>query len=322
MNIYSINKIWKPEIYQGHRRKKKYFEGWYFKLVDKSEENVYSIIAGVATDKYREKHSFIQIIDGKKTKSFNFKYSYNDFSYSKDNFKIKIGNNRFSNEKIMLDIDDKKLQIQGEIKLNNLKPWPVTIFSPGVMGWYSFVPFMECYHGVLSMDNNISGVIKVNNEYINFDEGIGYIEKDWGVSFPEAWIWAQSNHFDKEKVSIFLSIAKIPWLRRSFDGFLVGLLIDNKLYRFTTYTKAKINKLEYKENIINIQIVDRKYILDINIEKGNTAELLSPIEGSMKGKVYESVSGRIRVKLSEKYNNIIFEGIGRNSGVEITGILK
>ena len=34
-----------------------------------------------------------------------------------------------------------------------LDGWPVKVTSPGAMGPYAFVPFMECYHGVVSMDH-------------------------------------------------------------------------------------------------------------------------------------------------------------------------
>jgi hypothetical protein len=54
------------------------------------------------------------------------------------------------------------------------------------MGWYSFIPFMECKHGIVSANHKIKGKITVNNQIIDFDEGQGYIEKDWGTSFPEA----------------------------------------------------------------------------------------------------------------------------------------
>ena len=44
---------------------------------------------------------------------------------------------------------------------------------------------MECYHGIVSMDHTVNGLIEINNEKIDFSEGRGYIEKDWGRSFPQ-----------------------------------------------------------------------------------------------------------------------------------------
>ena len=63
------------------------------------------------------------------------------------------------------------------------------------MGPYTFAPFMECYHGVLSFDHTIAGSLAVDGQELDFTGGHGYIEKDWGQAFPKAWIWTQSNHF-------------------------------------------------------------------------------------------------------------------------------
>lgn len=51
---------------------------------------------------------------------------------------------------------------------------------------FSFIPFMECNHDIVSVNHDLRGRISVNRNVIEFDGGKGYIEKDWGVSFPEA----------------------------------------------------------------------------------------------------------------------------------------
>ena len=81
---------------------------------------------------------------------------------------------------------------------------------------------MECYHGILSMNHSINGTLILNGKTLSFDKGRGYMEKDWGHSFPEGYIWMQSNHFSKKETSIKISVAKIPWLRSSFIGFIAG----------------------------------------------------------------------------------------------------
>jgi hypothetical protein len=51
---------------------------------------------------------------------------------------------------------------------------------------------------VVSMDHQIQGRLKLGGKQLDFSDGQGYIEKDWGKYFPSAWIWGQSNHFDKK----------------------------------------------------------------------------------------------------------------------------
>lgn len=53
----------------------------------------------------------------------------------------------------------------------------------------------------------VEGTVKVNDQEIDFTGGRGYIEKDWGSSFPKRYIWIQSNHFEEPTASLFFSIA-------------------------------------------------------------------------------------------------------------------
>ena len=102
------------------------------------------------------------------------------------------------------------------------------------MGWYAFIPFMECYHGVVSANHYTEGYANYKGQKINFNGGKGYIEKDRGISFPESWIWLQANTFADRDVSFFFSVAKIPWLGSSFPGFLCFVYINGNYYRFMT----------------------------------------------------------------------------------------
>ena len=51
------------------------------------------------------------------------------------------------------------------------------------MGWFAWVPRMECYHGVLGFDHAVQGHIAVDGNTLDFNDGRGYIEKDWGYAF-------------------------------------------------------------------------------------------------------------------------------------------
>lgn len=322
---YSMKRIWKPEIFQGVGKYKDYFEGWYFKIVDEKEENVYGIIPGIAMGKNKsDSHSFIQVINGKSHESKYYKYPADSFSYSKNRFEVVIDENFFSLNRLKLSVGSENEKIKGELVFDNLKPWPSSALSPGTMGWYSFVPFMECYHGCLSMNHNIEGSLTINDNEVSFSGGKGYMEKDWGKSFPSSWIWAQSNHFDREGTSIMVSIANIPWLGGHFTGFIVGLLLEAKFYKFTTYTGAKINYIKFQNNSISINISDRKYELDIIITKSDGGRLYSPINGAMIGEINESLSAIIDFciyRLSGKSRIKIAEHHGKNTGLEAMGDL-
>ena len=96
------------------------------------------------------------------------------------------------------------------------------------MGPFSYIPFMECNHAILSMQSHIKGSININNNRINFNNGIGYTEKDWGCSFPKSYIWCQGNSFQNSNASFMLSIANIPFKLFSFRG-IICVLIKGKM---------------------------------------------------------------------------------------------
>ena len=224
-----IRKIWKPGAYQGKARMQAYFEGWYYKLVNSTESEIVVIIPGISFGtSENNSHAFIQLLDNTRSASTYLEFNINEFWGSSKSSGIKIGQNDFSPDKISLNAGSREDSPNGTLSFKNIKPWPVTLLSPGAMGWYAFVPFMECYHAVLSFDHTIEGILNVNGRSIDFTGGKGYIEKDWGRSFPKYHLWLQTNHFDNPGTSLMVSIANIPWLGSYFDGFIAGFLHDNR----------------------------------------------------------------------------------------------
>jgi tocopherol cyclase len=322
MAFYNIKRIYRPEIFQGHNKKEGYFEGWYFKLVDRNLENIYAVIPGISISK--DPHAFIQIMDGKNATSQNFRFDFSDFSYSTEEFKIKIGDNLFSPRNLLLDIKQDSSVIKAELVFENLSFWPKSILAPGAMGWYAFVPYMECYHGVVSMDHDIKGFADFTGKTADFTGGKGYIEKDWGLSFPQGWIWLQSNHFEIKKTSIMLSIAKIPWRSRHFTGFICGFMLDKEFYILATYNNSKIITLEYSDNKVSAVIENKNYRISIEATRKTTGKLLSPTLGAMEGRIEESIDAELTVTLQKKKRGIhsrkadlLFSGTGLAGGLEI-----
>ncbi|MFN0276527.1 MAG: tocopherol cyclase family protein [Chitinophagales bacterium] len=304
------------ENYHGWFKKKKFFEGWYFKMVSADGNHAFAIIPGVAMDAKGNKQSFIQILDGKKFTAVYHKFLYEEFHPSAKRFKVSIGENSFSMNRLKLNLKEMK----GKISFTEHAEWEKKLLAPGIMGWYSFVPFMECYHQVVSMHFNLLGRIIIDGQEVNFNGGRGYLEKDWGRSFPSSWIWMQSNHFGKDKTSFKLSVAKIPWIGTSFVGFICAFLQDGKIQKFATYTGAKLKHIEIEKNHVSVTLEDKKFILNVYATRPPGAELVSPILGLMDGRVHESMVSEITVQLREKQSGkTIFEDVGKHAGIEVAG---
>ena len=60
--LYALKKLYHPEFYQGPRRPRRYFEGWYYKTV--CEDRAFAIIPGVSRAP-SDPHAFVQFLDGR-----------------------------------------------------------------------------------------------------------------------------------------------------------------------------------------------------------------------------------------------------------------
>ena len=322
--LANLRAIWHPALYHGHRKSRSFFEGWYFKFVDAMERHVHAVIPGVFLGKdAAASHCFVQVLDGLTGQSTYHRYPLDQFWASDHELDLRVGSNRFFLDRIQLDIDAADRSLRGELNFEGITPWPVTLTSPGIMGPHAFAPFMECYHGVLSLDHAVRGSLVMNGSLVNFDGGRGYIEKDWGRAFPQAWIWAQTNHFERPGTSVSISVATTPWLGTSFRGFIIGLWHDRMLYRFATYTGASITTLRLTDTHVVLRVEDKRHRLEVNAARSEGGLLHAPYRTDMLQRVTESLTASVAVKLIDRaHAAMIFEGMGRHAGLEINGEIQ
>lgn len=317
-----------PERYHGNKKSAPFFEGWYFKLVGRNPADALAVIPGIFKGTSPETtHAFIQILDARNSRMYYYRFPAQDFHGHSDRFEVHIAENRFSNDGIRLQIPrqgDDLPAVAGQVTFDGLRLWPVTLTSPGIMGWYAWMPFMQCYHGVVSMDHGLAGEISLGNATTNLQDGRGYTEKDWGRSFPKSWVWMQCNHFETPDVSFTASLAHIPWLGTSFPGFIVGLWLNGTLYRFTTYTGAKIQKLDISNENIQWTLESKHHLLTIVARRAEGAFLLAPTKTGMTRKIMEVLGTTLTVRLTERRGSgkVLFEESGHAAGLEAVGDLQ
>jgi len=312
----SIMRLFRPGVFQGNLKSENYFEGWYFKQVTADLCQVWSFIPGIALTP-GGRSAFIQVIDGITGQTNWFEYPLDSFSFDKSEMKIRVGNSWFMEDRIHINIDQEGHRYEGEIEFSNHIRFPSTWFSPGIMGWYSFVPFMECKHGIVSVTHQLSGQITRNGMVTDFSGGKGYIEKDWGSSFPESWIWIHSNHFADSTTSFTFSVAKIPWLGNYFIGHICFLYLRGRFYRFATYNGSKIDSLSYEGNQLMIKMEGSGYNLEIKVIPNISGRLKAPVLGKMSRIIKESIDSVVHLKLTDKEGNLIIEDTGQRAGFEL-----
>jgi tocopherol cyclase len=308
--------VFKPMVFQGNFKKQNYFEGWYLKHVSPNGKFVSSFIPGISLTK-NDKHAFIQFIDGISGQTSYIKYPLSAFNYSRDKFEIWIGDSWFSEEGIDLNIKTRDFSVNGEIEYSDLIHYPQSRFSPGIMGWYSFVPFMECKHGIGLVLHQLTGKLMLNGKPVNFSGGKGYIEKDWGTSFPESWIWLHCNTFEEPDCSFTFSVAKIPWLGSYFIGHICFLYLKGKFYQFATYNKSKINRLRFSGKTLEIEMQNKSHLLKVTAIQQKGGNLKAPVTGQMNRVIKESIDSEIEIKLTGLSDKIIFSTTGKHAGMEL-----
>ncbi|HEX3029191.1 MAG TPA: tocopherol cyclase family protein [Clostridia bacterium] len=313
-------KVSNAEFFQGRNKKKNYFEGWYFKVADTSKKNVIAVIPGISLgERSQESHSFVQVIDSLSGTFKYFKYKLSDFEHSTKEFKIRIGKSYFDRKTMILDLDNKTGSVNGKLEFHNIVPFPKSFLNPGIMGPFSYMPFMQCRHGVINVHHGVSGTLRIDSVPVSFDGGYGYIEKDWGKSFPENWVWVQCNSFESSDVSVMFSSAKVPFLFTSFNGFISFIRIGERFYKFATYTGAKVVKLSYTNDTLEFVIKDKNNTLAMKVFNKPGLLLKAPKNGIMDREITESISAVSEVTFSDNNGSIIFKGKGFNTGMEISG---
>jgi tocopherol cyclase len=330
----SLLQIWRPASYHGRRMRRDFFEGWYFKFVDAAEDHVFAVIPGVFLGRQAgASYSFVQTIDGSSGQTTFHRYPLEAFVAARREFHVEIGPNCFSSDRLSLDIDTPERRLKGDLRFSMLTPWPVTLAAPGIMGPYAFAPFMECYHGVVSLDHVIGGQLEIDGTAVDFTGGRGYTEKDWGVAFPQAWIWMQSNHFEQPGTCLTASVARIPWLGRAFRGFIVGFWHGGRLYRFATYSGARILNLDLTDRMITWRMEGRAggrgdtaiYGLNLRASRAEGGLLHGPFRTDMLQRVSESLTAMVNVTLTRVRaggDEQVYTGTGRHAGLEINGRLE
>lgn len=309
-------------LFQGNLKKKQYFEGWYFKQVSFDEQHVISLIPGISLND-KDPHSFIQYIYFDKSglepisKTGYIRFEVEDFIWNDNPFTVKIGDNIFSETLVSVHLHDEDIQVDGNLQLGTFQDIKRTPYMPTIMGPFSYVPKMECYHEVISMGHLLKGTLSIGGKEIEFTGGKGYIEKDWGSNFPKQYVWLQCNHFENTHTSLFFSDAHIPFYGRTFQGHIATFYYDNREYRFATYLNSTIEVSHPQENRVRIILESKQAKIQIDAQVKQVGKLIAPVITGMERPIKEGISGEMYIAFYNKKTKEKYTDIGTLAGIEI-----
>ena len=321
---HRIRAAFHPNQFHGWGKRRNYFEGWYCKLVVPEQNLAYAFIPGISLEANGDGHAFIQVLDGFRNKVDYHRFGLEEFQPAKDRFALQLGKNFFSEDELRIDLPG----IQAAITYLHPYRWPKQPLAAGVMGWYGFVPGMECYHGMVSAHHHLQGYLTDDRGQLNVEGGIGYLEKDWGSSFPAAWVWLQSNHLDLDgPASLMASVARIPWRGRHFRGFLCTWLWKGELQVFTTWNRSK-HQVHFGDGYVDLYfrrfnrllgLSGKKAAHELHIRAYPAAggNLISPTPVGMVGKINESLQASLEVRYLVD-GQVKYDGTANWAGLEVS----
>lgn len=316
----NLTKVWHQEAFQGTHRKKGYFEGWYLKLIDETRASVFALIPGVSIGKTKEEsHAFVQLINAVTGKTEYFRFDFDAFSADRKRFDVRIDGNHFWDSGVEVDLQNETTSLKASLRFENIEKYPTSFWHPGIMGPFSFVPGMECYHGIVNIRHTICGELVYNGSRLDMTGGEGYIEKDWGRSFPQAWVWMQANHFSAQNASFMFSIARIPWLGTSFIGLISFLRTDDGFYRFATYNASKVLRMKMNGDQIQATLKSPTHTLSFTATYARGGILKAPKNGMMLREIEESITAEVSLELADLLGNVLYRDSSNRVGMEIAG---
>ncbi|MCI9274337.1 MAG: hypothetical protein HFE39_10365 [Clostridiales bacterium] len=290
--------------------KKGFFEGWYFKM--QKGEHTLAAIPGYHQMEDGSGQAFLQLIIDRK--SYYFTYPKHQFSFMRNPYEIIVDKCIFTKRSASFFLHQPGLCLKGDVGFGPLAEIAASRFSPDIMGPFSYLPFLQCRHGVLSMGHTVTGSVSVNGEIIDFTGGSGYLEMDRGVSFPDRWTWAQCNSFPSG-ARMMLAAATVPICGLRMQGVIGVVMAGGKEYRLATYNGTKLKKAVFQNGRAELVAANRKYRLELTMTDYEGQSLMAPVNGAMSRPLKECISCNMHIKLFER-NRLILEDDGRNAGFE------
>jgi len=283
-----------------------FFEGWYFKVSDPHTQKSFLFIYAVFNPDGQSSGSTAFMMAGNNSPGIADliyqEFGTETFSASYDAFDIAVSpaNRAFG--------DTRSLHAEGSVSdINNTCSWDfdleVTETWPGTMGWMENLENLQTYWHVGAMKAKTTGWIQWNDEHYEFENIIGYQEKNWGDEFPETWYWMQANNFDNpEACCISIGGASMPIGPLLFKACGIGFRYQGQLYTFSFPQQPARITPHVAPGAWHIEGRKRnhKIVIDGSCGEEQLMNLMNPTVNGIKPWTWESVNGSIRVRLYKK----------------------
>lgn len=286
--------------FQGEQKRKQYFEGWYVKTIDAENELSIALIPGVAH--FSEDESFVQynIIYKEQTYSGKITFERNDFDVIGNPQTITLPKFILNEKGVKGSLSDNGNLIVFDLDFGLFTPIKKNAYSPSIMGPFEYLN-MPCSHDIISMKHAVRGRVFINGQKVVIDNGIGYIEKDRGSTFPSKYVWAQANDFSgNESAALFLSVARIEKSIMDFIGTIAVFYDGEEEHRFATYLGTRVHvEVNYQKQEYTVVFKNPGEKLEVTVSLSNEMALIAPMNKEMDYTIKETIKSTISLIFSK-----------------------
>lgn len=292
-----------------NKKRKNYFEGWYFKCTDTSTSDNYAIIFAI-TRNMENPHSFIQFYNGTTNETLYFTFPIETFRYHLNSNTVFIGDNYICEDNVYFQSDE----LSFEATSTNQKKLRKYQHTHSAMGIMSKAP-LECFQEIVFMNAEVKFDI-IKKGVASTHSGQSYMERTYGTNFPSKWIWFQSN-YSKHNSMVSFSVGLIPFLFFKVKGFFLVLSYNGLEERFGSFNFSKIKIQSIHKTTSSITIKKGKKRVELLLETKIPARLLGPLKnGIMNLEVWECINASGIIKVYHR-NILLFEDVYQNAGLEL-----
>jgi tocopherol cyclase len=284
-------KILKPTTLRGNLERNTYFEGWFQKIYSKEYNSSFVIIYGYATRNSEDTFGFIQILFPNNATEVSY-FNRNEFSCDQDHHIIRMGENTLTTEFIQINTNDVNIRLNF---LNN----HVTRTFKNSMGYNYFIPNLPCYHAVLNTGHLVSGEIKQKDKRFIIENELGYLEKNWGTSFPKTYYWLHALDPNDPQVSLLFSRAEIEWMGKKFIRHLGHLRYNDKQVDIRSLKNFNVSIISSRKDKHEIRIASKTLQIEISITHKNNVCFKGPFNGKLSRDIIHFPDSIIQIRLSE-----------------------
>lgn len=297
--MFGINK---PTTLRGNFERNKYFEGWFQKIYSKKYNASFVIIYGYATRNTEDTLGFIQILIPNKAPQIIY-FNKNEISCDSEQHIVRMGENLLTTETIQINAND--INIRLKLMNNQVKQT-----FKNSMGYSYFLPNLPCYHSVLNTGHQVTGEIQQKEAGYVLNNDMGYLEKNWGTSFPESYIWLHAVDPHDSKVSMLFSLAEIKWIGKKFIKHVGHFHYDNKQIDLRSLMSFATSNPSSSKDKYQIRMISKTIQLDILIVFGNKVLLKGPQEGVLSSDIIHYIDADIQIQFSENNKTRMFQLVG------------